>query len=206
MQDAGQEALEDAPDGGRLTVWVPEMVTRPWRVLDEPGRPDMEGVLARVRELDGYWGKVEPDRRFWCPDDAGKTLAELFPGSQFEVRQEFGDVRVVGLAALVSRCAAVCAAVSGRSARGRGVGGAESACEQRLPRHAGRADAQVGAALRAAGRARLPGRDAGGRVGSWCGHGHRGHGAGVCSGRRRPDLARRGRRPHEGMHAGGGPA
>ena len=100
---AAMDAAGVAPDplaprpGGRTFVSVPEIVTVPWRVLDE-WRPDLEEVLERIREVDAYWDRAPADLN--RVPEGGTSLAELFEGSGYEVNPDAGDVRVVRLAGL----------------------------------------------------------------------------------------------------------
>ena len=100
MERAGQRPVAGIRDGGIRPVLVPEIVTVPWQVLDEPGRPGMDEVLAMVRALNDRLDSVRPDRRYELDPAAGHSLAELFAGSGFVVNEEFADVRVAGLAPL----------------------------------------------------------------------------------------------------------
>jgi hypothetical protein len=100
MQAAGKLPHPDlAGTGGSVVVSVPEIVTAPWQVLDEPDRALPSQVLARIGEINAYLNGVEATSSFFW---AGSVrLADLFAGSDYyRVTAEGQDVQVVGLAGI----------------------------------------------------------------------------------------------------------
>ena len=91
MQAAGA-APHPATAGGRLAVTVPEIVTAPFRALNEPRR-DWDDVLRRLDELDAYWDRA-PGGLNSIPDE-GMRLAEVFEGSGYLVNPDLEEVHVV---------------------------------------------------------------------------------------------------------------
>ncbi len=93
--EAGGVAADPQAGRGGFRMSVPETVTAPWAVLAEPGRPGPGAVLARIRDVDQRWERA-PATRLGSPPDS-RSLAELFPGADYEITREFRDVRVVRL-------------------------------------------------------------------------------------------------------------
>jgi hypothetical protein len=95
MEAAGASPHPEAGDTGEIGVSVPEVVTKPWRVLDEPRRRGMDEVLRRIRDLEAYWGRAPVDMS--DVPDPRESLAGLFRDSDYEVNPQFRHVRVVRL-------------------------------------------------------------------------------------------------------------
>ena len=95
MAAVGVAADPQALNGGKFKIRVPEIVTVPWAVRAEPGRPDLDAVLARIRDVDQRWSQA-PATRTALADD-GRSLADLFPASHYEFTPESQHVRVVRL-------------------------------------------------------------------------------------------------------------
>jgi len=93
MQAAGAEPFEGSSYGGAVSVFVPEIVTAPWRVLAEPGRPGMDEVLERIVELDAYWD-IAPAERHHDVSGAGVSLDVLFEDTGYVVNQAHREVQV----------------------------------------------------------------------------------------------------------------
>ncbi len=95
MAAAGVAVDPQALSGGKFKIKVPEIVTVPWAVRAEPGRPDLDAVLARIRDVDQRWNRA-PAIRTAIPGD-GRSLTDLFPASHYEFTPESQHVRVVRL-------------------------------------------------------------------------------------------------------------
>ena len=77
---------------GGMAMLVPELVTAPWAVAAEPGRPRLDAVLARLLDVNQRWERA-PETRADIPS-SWSTLAALFPDSEYEITSEFRHVRV----------------------------------------------------------------------------------------------------------------
>jgi hypothetical protein len=87
------QARTGAVTGDWVEMAVPEIVTVPWAVAGEPGRPDPEAVRAWIRDADWRLNRAPRARR--SPPEHGSSLAELFPrDSGWVINPRFKNVQV----------------------------------------------------------------------------------------------------------------